>query len=113
MRQSAEKLWATACHLGMFLLGANGIGALIIFLVFKDRSRFIAHHAYQAMWMFFSVWILTFVFGLLGPLKYLIWPLWIVTFAMTAVASINALGGYWYEYPIIGRVWRKALGSNP
>ena len=111
MKQGAEKIWATVSHLGMFLLGANGIGALIIYLVFREKSRYIAHHAYQAMWLFFSAWLLTLVFGLLGPLRILIYPLWIVVLVMTAVASMNALAGRWYEYPVIGRVWRRALGN--
>ena len=109
MRQSAEKLWAVMAHIGSLVFP---FCALILFLVFRDRSRYIAHHSYQAMWFFFSAWIVGFVLSRLPILSLLVWPLGVVVTLMAVVAGINALGGYWYEYPIVGRIWRKALGSH-
>ncbi|MCH7945636.1 MAG: DUF4870 domain-containing protein [Armatimonadetes bacterium] len=95
-------------HFGMAITGFTAIGALVIYFVFKDKSRYIAHHAYQAMWFFFCVWILGIVFTILH-LGFLVWPLGIATLVLTLVASFNAMAGNWYEYPITSKVARRAL----
>ena len=111
MNQSTEKMWAVVTHLGMMVLGANGIGALIIYLVFRDKSKYIAHHALQATWFFFVFWIAVFLLSRLGPLAYIVAPLGIVAFVMTAIASLNALAGRWYAYPLIGKFVPRAIGD--
>jgi uncharacterized Tic20 family protein len=54
-----ERTWSLLAHLSVLLNLATGfagpIAALIIYLVFKDRSRTVAYHALQAM-IFQLIW---------------------------------------------------------
>ena len=49
-----ERTWSVLAHLSMFLNLLTGflgpVAALIIWLVYKDRSRKVAFHALQSMW---------------------------------------------------------------
>ena len=49
-----EKTWSVLSHLSMFLNLFTGflgpVAALIIWLVYKDRSRKVAFHALESMW---------------------------------------------------------------
>jgi uncharacterized membrane protein len=109
MRQSEEKIWSVVAHLGSLVFP---FCALIVYLVMRERSRYVAHHSHQAMWFFFTAWIAGFVLSRLPLLGFLVYPFGLVVLAMAVVASVNALGGYWYEYPVVGRLWRRALGSG-
>lgn len=109
MKQSEEKLWAVAAHVGSLVFP---FCALILFFVFRERSRYIAHHAHQAMWFFFTAWIVGFVLSLLPFIGVvLVWALGLGVLALAVVAGLQALAGHWYEYPVIGRVWKRALGG--
>jgi len=48
-----ERTWGMLAHLSTFINLLTGFGgpiaALIIYMVYKDRSRFVAYHAMQAM----------------------------------------------------------------
>ncbi|MBE3067886.1 MAG: DUF4870 domain-containing protein [Chloroflexi bacterium] len=54
-----ERTWAMMSHLSVLLNLVTGFGgpiaALIIYLVYKDRSRLVAYHALQAM-VFQLIW---------------------------------------------------------
>ena len=54
MSAQDEKMWSVLSHLSMFLNLFTGflgpVAALIIWLVYKDRSRRVAFHALQSMW---------------------------------------------------------------
>jgi uncharacterized Tic20 family protein len=54
-----ERTWGMLAHLSVLLNLVTGFGgpitALIIYLVYKDRSRFVAYHALQAM-VFQLIW---------------------------------------------------------
>ena len=109
MKQSTEKIWAMITHFGAALLGPfSGVSAMVIFLVFKDRSKYIAHHSHQAMWFFFCIWIASFIAGVLH-LGFLVYGLWILQLILAFVGSFNALSGKWYEYPVTSKVARRAL----
>ncbi len=109
MRPSQEKLWSVGAHLGSIVFPFT---ALIVFLVFKDRSRYVAHHSHQAMWFFFTAWIVGLVFRVLPLIGgWLTWALGVVVVCSAVVASVNALAGHYWEYPVVGRIWRKALGN--
>jgi len=49
-----ERTWSVLSHLSMFLNLITGflgpVAALIIWLVYKDRSRKVAFHALESMW---------------------------------------------------------------
>ena len=108
MKQSTEKLWAMAAHFGMAITGLTGLGALVLYFVFRDKSKYIAHHANQSMWFFFCVWILGILFSILH-LGFLLLPLGLATLAITGYASFNALKGVWFEYPLTSKVARRAM----
>jgi uncharacterized Tic20 family protein len=54
-----EHTWGMAAHLSTYINLLTGFGgpiaALIIYMVYKDRSRFVAYHAMQAM-VFQLIW---------------------------------------------------------
>ena len=111
MKQKEEKLWAVGAHLGSALLGP--LVAFVLFLVFKDRSRYVGHHAYQAMWFFFTAVLACLVLRILpGIGGYLAGALWFVSACVGVAGAVNALAGHYWEYPVIGRIWRRALGNS-
>ena len=59
MSPGDENTWGMLSHLSMLLNLLTGFGgpiaALIIYLVYKDRSRFVAYHALQSM-LFQLIW---------------------------------------------------------
>ena len=54
MSAQDERTWSVLAHLSMFLNLLTGflgpVAALIIYLVYKDRSPRVAFHALQSMW---------------------------------------------------------------
>lgn len=54
-----ERTWAMLAHLSVLLNLLSGFGgpiaALVIYLVFKDRSRYVAYHSLQAL-VFQLIW---------------------------------------------------------
>ncbi len=58
---SDERTWAMLAHLSVLLnlvTGALGlVGALIIYLVFKDRSRYVAYHSLQSLIFQLIAWL--------------------------------------------------------
>jgi uncharacterized Tic20 family protein len=117
-----EKLWGMLAHL-LTLLGyivtlGQYIAPLVIYLVYKDRSRFVAFHALRAL--FFQLLALAVVIALvlfsivtLGCGILLAAPLAIAlaiaVLVYTIIAAIQANNGVWYELPIVGRWARNTL----
>lgn len=96
-------------HLGMALIPYGGaIGALVIFLVFKGRSRYIAHHAYQSMWFLICTAVTMSVLSFMH-LLWLASAVYALRIVMSAIGSFNAMAGNWYEYPITSKIVRRAL----
>jgi uncharacterized Tic20 family protein len=54
MSAQDEKTWSVLAHLSLFLNLVTGflgpLAALVIWLVYKDRSQKVAFHALQSMW---------------------------------------------------------------
>src|SRR5215213_4277239 len=52
MRPRDERTWSVLAHLSVLaaLVGLMPLGALIIWLVYKDRSARVGFHALQALW---------------------------------------------------------------
>jgi uncharacterized Tic20 family protein len=117
-----EKLWGMLAHL-LTLLGyivtlGQYIAPLVIYLVYKDRSQFVAFHALQAL--FFQLLALAVAIALvlfsivtLGLGVLLAVPLAIALAiavpVYTIIAAIQANNGVWYELPIVGRWARNTL----
>lgn len=58
---SDERTWAMLAHLSVLLNLATGIAgpitALMIYLVYKDRSRYVAYHALQSTYFQLLWWV--------------------------------------------------------
>jgi uncharacterized Tic20 family protein len=117
-----EKLWGMLAHLltllGYVVVVGEYIAPLVIYLVYKDRSQFVAFHALQALFfqllalaviialMLFS--IVTLGLGVLLAVPLAI-ALAIAVLVYTIIAAIQANNGVWYELPIVGRWARNTL----
>lgn len=117
-----EKLWGMLAHLltlpGYVVVVGEYIVPLVIYLVYKDRSQFVAFHALQALFfqllalavaialVLFS--IVTLGCGILLAVPLAI-ALAIAVLVYTIIAAIQANNGVWYELPIVGRWARNTL----
>ena len=84
---SDEKTWATLTHVGMILFGF--VGPLIVWLVFKDRSRWIKLHAQESL-----------NFGILASIVYVI--SWILTIIVIGGLTWAAMGIIALIFGILG-----------
>jgi uncharacterized Tic20 family protein len=74
MSPQDERTWSALAHLSVLagLVGLMPLGALIISLVYKDRSPRVGFHALQALW-YQVAWLVILVVG------------WFVTFVLSFV----------------------------
>jgi uncharacterized Tic20 family protein len=115
MSAQEEKSWSVLAHLSLFLNLFTGflgpIAALVIWLVYKDRSQKVAFHALQSMWYqvawlvllgagwaFTGLLMLVLVGFLLVPVMVL---LTLVPFVQGGYAAYRVSRGEDYRYPIV------------
>ena len=109
-----ERTWSVLSHLSMFLNLFTGflgpVAALIIWLVYKDRSRKVAFHALESMWYQIG-WLVILavgwtVTGLLTMILigFLLIPVMavvsVVPFVHAAYAAYRVSRDEGYRYPI-------------
>jgi uncharacterized Tic20 family protein len=109
-----ERTWAVLSHLSMFLNLFTGflgpVAALIIWLVYKDRSRKVAFNALESMWYQLG-WLLILavgwtVTGLLTMvlIGFLLIPVMavvsVVPFVHAGYAAYRVSKGEEYRYPV-------------
>jgi len=114
MSAQNERTWSVLAHLSMFLNLLTGflgpVAALIIYLVYKERSSRVAFDALQSMWyqiawlVVLAVgWIVT-TFLMVVLVGFLLIPVMIVVsvlpFAHAAYAAYKVSQGDDYRYPI-------------
>lgn len=90
-----ERTMAAVAH-GLTFVEGGIVGPLILYLVKKDESEFVAFHALQSLYfglIFFGITLLTCGFGVVLVVPYLIYEI---------LAIIKANDGEWYELPIAG-----------
>ena len=106
---SDERMWAMFTHLSALVgivVGAGFIGwlgPLIIFLVFKDRSAFVAEHGKATLNFQITMLIAAFVAALLWIVLvgFLITAaIYIVVIVFSNIAAIAANRGQSYRYPL-------------
>lgn len=122
---SDERLWAMLAHLSGLLGGVIAIGQylvpLIIFLVYRERSRFVAYHAMQQL--LFQLFLLavcialaiagvvmgviTCGFGLVLVIPLLL-ALAIYALVYIIWAAIEAYNGKWFRIPLVGD-WARSV----
>jgi uncharacterized Tic20 family protein len=115
MSAQDERTWSMIAHLSVLLSLVTGIGgpiaALVIWLVYKDRSQRVAFHALQSLWyqvawavILFVGWSITFIlmFVLVG---FILVPVMaiasLVPFVHQCYAAYKVYQGVDYRYPII------------
>jgi uncharacterized protein len=113
MSPQDERTWSILAHLSVLagLVGLMPLGALIVWLVYKDRSSRVGFHALQALWyqiawlvILVAGWFITFVlsFILIGLLLI---PVMLVAslvpFVHGGYAAYKVSQGVDYRYPFI------------
>ncbi len=115
MSAQEEKSWSVLAHLSLFLNLFTGflgpIAALVIWLVYKDRSQKVAFHALQSMWYqvawlvllgagwaFTGLLMLVLIGFLLVPVMLI---LTLVPFVQAGYAAYRVSRGEDYRYPIV------------
>ena len=114
MSTQDERTWSILAHLSMFLNLITGflgpVVALIIWLVYRDRSPRVAFHALQSMWYQIG-WLVILAVGwtitallLIVVIGFVLIPVMavvsVVPFMNAAYAAYKVSNGENYRYPI-------------
>ena len=110
---SEERTWAMLSHLSVLLNLFTGFGgpiaAFVIYLVYKDRSRYVAYHSLQSMifqliWWFGGGVIIGIMWAIVGALSAILIGIVLIPFALlfTFVFALLPLGSL--VYGIVGAV---------
>ncbi len=114
MSAQDERTWSVLAHLSMFLNLVTGflgpVAALIIYLVYRDRSPRVAFHALQSMWYQIAWLVIVAVGWILTTLLmvvlvgFLLIPVMIVGSVLPLVhagyAAYKVSQGADYRYPV-------------
>ena len=116
MSPQDERTWSIVAHLSVLagLVGLMPLGALIIWLVYKDRSRRGGFHALQALWYqiaWLVIWVVASIVGViliivtLGLGIILVAPvgllLWLAPLVHGCYAAYKVSQGVDYRYPFV------------
>ncbi len=115
MSAQDERTWSMLAHLSVLLNIVTGIGgpiaALVIWLVYRDRSRKVSFHALQSLWyqvawavILFVGWFVTGILSIIFIGLLLIPVMLIATlvpFVHQCYAAYKVYQGVDYRYPII------------
>jgi uncharacterized Tic20 family protein len=108
-----ERTWGLLAHLSVLLNLITGfagpIAALVIYLVYKDRSRFVAYHAlqsaiFQLVWWFGGGVLIGVMWAVVGALSAIVIGVVLIPIAviLTLVFALLPLGAL--IYGIVGAV---------
>ena len=108
-----ERTWGLLAHLSVLLNLITGfagpIAALVIYLVYKDRSRFVAYHAlqsaiFQLIWWFGGGVLIGVMWAIVGTLSAIVIGVVLIPIAviLTLVFALLPLGAL--IYGIVGAV---------
>jgi len=96
-----ERVFGAIAH-GVSFVEGGLVGPLVVYLLKKDESEFVAFHALQSFYFGAAFLIATVVTCGLAALV-LVWPYMI----FEAIAAVRAYEGQWYELPLVGRAARR------
>jgi uncharacterized protein len=126
MSPKDENTWSVLAHLSVFLNLLTGflgpVGALVIWLMYKDRSPRVSFHALQSLW-YQVAWmvILTVGWVVAGLLTvvligFLLFPvmilLTVVPFVHMGYAAYKVSQGVDYRYPLVADLIDKNSPRN-
>jgi uncharacterized protein len=121
-----ENTWSVLAHLSVFLNLLTGflgpVGALVIWLMYKDRSPRVSFHALQSLW-YQVAWmvILTVGWVVVGLLTvvligFLLFPvmilLTVVPFVHMGYAAYKVSQGVDYRYPLVADMVDGSRGNQ-
>ncbi len=110
---SEERTWSMLAHLSVLLNLITGfagpIGALIIYLIYKDRSRLVAYHALQSMifqliWWYGGGLLIGGMWAIVGILSALLVGIILIPVALAATLVFGLLPIGAVIYGIVGAV---------
>ena len=114
-----EKTWAMLAHLLALVLYAVVLGQyiapLVIYMLYKEKSRFVAFHALQSLYFQLAlivVWILGVLLTILtcGVGIVVVIAVAIGSVVLMIMAAVKANRGELYEYWLVGRWARNQVG---
>jgi uncharacterized protein len=126
MSPKDENTWSVLAHLSVFLNLVTGflgpVAALVIWLMYKDKSSRVSFHALQSLW-YQVAWMVILAVGwtVAGILTvvligFLLFPVMIVAtivpFVHMAYAAYQVSQGVDYRYPFIADLIDKNRPSN-
>ncbi len=104
-----ERLWAMLAYLMTFI--APILPPLVIYAVKRDRSKFVAFHALQSVFMGLAVIVVMQLGHVIPPLFPLLASVtWVAGLVYSIVAAIKAYDGEWYEVLLVGAWAGKQAG---
>jgi uncharacterized protein len=130
---SDERTWAMLSHLSVLLNLVTGflgpVAALVIYLIYKDRSRYVAYHSLQSMIFQLIAWIgggivaglawtisgvlATILIGcLLMPIALILSLLPLAALVYGVVGAIQTNQGQDFRYWLVGDWVRGTLTGN-
>jgi uncharacterized Tic20 family protein len=130
MSQSDEHTWAMLAHLSVLINLFTGflgpVAALIIYLIFANRSKYVAYHAIQSFLFQLVVWCgLGVMWGIVGalsailigviliPLACVLTPIFLAGMAIAPIygiwGAIQTSQGYDFQYWWVGSWVRNIL----
>ena len=101
LSDSDQRLWATLAHIGPIIIGF--VAPLVIWLIYKDRGRYVADQAKEALNFQITVTIAAtissiLIFAFIGIV--LLPAVLIVALVLMIMAAIAANKGEAYRYPL-------------
>lgn len=108
-----EKLWGLLSHLSSLLILLSGLGQLIaplvIYLVYKDKSKFVAFHALEELYFQLAMTVVSIVVGIAtcGVGLAITIPVGII---VPIIAAIKAYDGSLFQYWVVGEWARRQVG---
>jgi uncharacterized protein len=99
---SDERTFAILSHILTLVFPI--LAPLIIYLIKKDESKYVAHHAKESLNFQITMMLLVIVLfiSIIGIL--LVWAVGIVALVLVIIATIRASEGRFYKYPLTLRL---------
>lgn len=92
-----DRLWGMLAH--MVNLFAPAIGSIVVYFIYKDKSRFVAYHAMQAFVCNAILWAVSGTF--IGITCGFGFPIIFVPYVLAIMWGLKANKGEWTGYPLI------------
>ncbi|OGP96802.1 MAG: hypothetical protein A2157_00300 [Deltaproteobacteria bacterium RBG_16_47_11] len=92
-----ENVAGFVCYLFGFITG-------IVFLVVEKKSSFVRFHAMQSTITFLSLFVISFIVGMIPIIGLLVYPIWILSLILWLLLMVKAIQGERYSLPIVGKM---------